>query len=326
MSLSSPLEAQHHGIETVYQDLALAQDLDGASNLFLGREALRPGILGWVGWLDKKAMQTRARQAFSELGVDLQNAEAAVSNLSGGQRQSVAVARSVAWASKVVFLDEPTAALGVVQTERVIDVIKRIRDRGIAVVLISHNMPQVLEVADRIEVLRLGTTGRAVLRRRGHRRAARRRHDRRPHSPQRRFAVTATTETPVVRRSTPRASRSGAARAAAQRQHAVDLLRTPRHHRGLLRDATDAVPHRLRGPYGGHQRRRTDGRVRRHDVRDHHRRHRPVGRLGAGVLRRDRGQGDELLGGGLKAGWGPILLGLLCALCGVALGSVQRAS
>ncbi len=157
VSLSSPLEAQHHGIETVYQDLALAQDLDGASNLFLGREALRPGILGWVGWLDKKAMQTRARQAFSELGVDLQNAESAVSNLSGGQRQSVAVARSVAWASKVVFLDEPTAALGVVQTERVINVIKRIRDRGIAVVLISHNMPQVLEVADRIEVLRLGT-------------------------------------------------------------------------------------------------------------------------------------------------------------------------
>ncbi len=157
VTLGSPLEAQRLGIETVYQDLALAQDLDGAANLFLGREVLRVGVLGRFGFLDKKAMQVRARQSFGELGVDLQNAQSAVSNLSGGQRQSVAVARSVAWASKVVFLDEPTAALGVVQTERVLNVVKRIRDRGVAVVLISHNMPQVLEVADRIEVLRLGS-------------------------------------------------------------------------------------------------------------------------------------------------------------------------
>ena len=155
--LGSPVEAQRLGIETVYQDLALAQDLDGAANLFLGRELLRAGLLGRLGFLDKKAMRGRARQAFSELGVDLQNAQSAVSNLSGGQRQSVAVARSVAWASKVVFLDEPTAALGVVQTERVLGVIRRIKARGVAVVLISHNMPQVLEVADRIEVLRLGS-------------------------------------------------------------------------------------------------------------------------------------------------------------------------
>jgi simple sugar transport system ATP-binding protein len=157
VTMHTPVDAQHLGIETVYQDLALAQDLDGAANLFLGRERLKGGLLGWLGFLDKKAMQTQARQSFLELGVDLQNADSAVSNLSGGQRQSVAVARSVAWASKVVFLDEPTAALGVVQTERVINVIKKIRDRGIAVVLISHNMPQVLEVADRVEVLRLGT-------------------------------------------------------------------------------------------------------------------------------------------------------------------------
>jgi len=112
--------------------------------------------LGRLGFLDDDAMHAGARKAFAELGVDLQNARSPVANLSGGQRQSVAVARSVAWANKVIFLDEPTAALGVVQTGRVLDVIRRIRDRGIPVVLISHNMPQVLQVADRIEVLRLG--------------------------------------------------------------------------------------------------------------------------------------------------------------------------
>jgi simple sugar transport system ATP-binding protein len=156
VTLTSPVEAQRQGIETVYQDLALAPDLDGAANLYLGREMLRRGVLGRLGVLDKKAMRRGAYDAFTELGVDLQNALTAVANLSGGQRQSVAVARSVAWASKIVFLDEPTAALGVVQTARVLDVVRRIRDRGVAVVLVSHNMPQVLEVADRVEVLRLG--------------------------------------------------------------------------------------------------------------------------------------------------------------------------
>jgi simple sugar transport system ATP-binding protein len=154
--LGTPVEAQRLGVETVYQDLALAPDLDGASNLYLGREIFRSGALGKLGVLDKKAMRRGAHEAFAALGVDLQNAQTAVANLSGGQRQSVAVARSVAWASKIVFLDEPTAALGVVQTARVLDVIRRIRDRGVSVVLISHNMPQVLEVADRVEVLRLG--------------------------------------------------------------------------------------------------------------------------------------------------------------------------
>jgi simple sugar transport system ATP-binding protein len=154
--IDSPFEAQLFGIETVYQDLALAPDLDGAANLYLGRELVRAGILGRLGFLDDRKMRAGARTAFSALGVDLRNASNPVAVLSGGQRQSVAVARSVAWASKVIFLDEPTAALGVVQTRRVLDVILRIRDRGIAAVLISHNMPQVLEVADRIEVLRLG--------------------------------------------------------------------------------------------------------------------------------------------------------------------------
>jgi simple sugar transport system ATP-binding protein len=156
VQVSSPLEAQRLGIETVYQDLALAPDLDGAANLYFGREILRRGLLGRLGFLDDRAMHAGARKAFAELGVDLQNAQSPVANLSGGQRQSVAVARSVAWANKVIFLDEPTAALGVVQTARVLDVIRRIRDRGVPVVLVSHNMPQVLQVADRIEVLRLG--------------------------------------------------------------------------------------------------------------------------------------------------------------------------
>lgn len=157
VSFRSPVDARSHGIETVYQDLALATDLDGASNLFLGRELTRGGWLGRrLGILDKKSMRSQARVAFGDLGVDLRNAQTPVTNLSGGQRQSVAVARSVAWASRLLFLDEPTAALGVVQTAHVLDVIRRIRDRGVAVVFISHNMPQVLDVVDRVEVLRLG--------------------------------------------------------------------------------------------------------------------------------------------------------------------------
>ena len=153
VSLSSPLDARRHGIETVYQDLALAPDLDAAANLHLGREIywFRP-----LRILDKPAMRRRAVEAFADLGVELKDVTAPVITLSGGQRQSVAVARAVAYASKIIFMDEPTAALGVVQRERVLDNIKRVRDRGIAVVLISHNMPEVLAVADRVEVLRMG--------------------------------------------------------------------------------------------------------------------------------------------------------------------------
>ncbi|MFD8500988.1 ATP-binding cassette domain-containing protein [Amycolatopsis sp. NPDC059657] len=154
--LDSPTTARELGIETVYQDLAVALELDPAANLFLGREIHRKGILGKLGMLDKAEMRRQAIEEFKQLGVTLQSTDVPIGALSGGQRQSVAVARSVVWASKVVFMDEPTAALGVVQTERVLDVIKKVRDRGIAVVLISHNMPEVLSVADRIEVLRLG--------------------------------------------------------------------------------------------------------------------------------------------------------------------------
>jgi simple sugar transport system ATP-binding protein len=156
VTLPTPLAARTLGIETVYQDLALAADLDPAANLFLGRELLREGVLGRLGVLDKRRMKQQARQAFESIGVQLLDQNVAVRTLSGGQRQGVAVGRSVTWASKVVLMDEPTAALGVVQTKHVLDVIRRVRDSGRSVVLISHNMPEVLEVADRIEVLRLG--------------------------------------------------------------------------------------------------------------------------------------------------------------------------
>jgi simple sugar transport system ATP-binding protein len=156
VSIDSPVAARELGIETVYQDLALAPDLESSANLFLGREAVRSGLLGKLGFLDKRAMRRRTEEAFSQLGVGVQDAMAAVATLSGGQRQGVAVARAVTWAGKVVFMDEPTAALGVVQTRNVLDLIRRVRDNGLSVVLISHNMPEVMEVADRVEVLRLG--------------------------------------------------------------------------------------------------------------------------------------------------------------------------
>jgi len=153
VQMSSPIEARKHGIETVYQDLALAPDLDAAANLHLGREIY---LVPALGILNRGEMRRRAVAAFAELGVELPDVSAPVGTLSGGQRQSVAVARAVAYASRVIFMDEPTAALGVVQRERVLNNIRRVRDRGISVVLISHNMPEVLAVADRIEVLRMG--------------------------------------------------------------------------------------------------------------------------------------------------------------------------
>jgi len=156
VTIGSPTAAQRLGIETVYQDLALAPDLDGAANVFLGREPLRSGVLGRLGVLDKRAMRERTLDTFTDLGVGIRDPSASVAYLSGGQRQGVAVARATVWASKVIIMDEPTAALGVVQTGRVLDIVRRVRDRGLAVILVSHNMPEVLAVADRIQVLRLG--------------------------------------------------------------------------------------------------------------------------------------------------------------------------
>jgi fructose transport system ATP-binding protein len=154
----NPMEARTAGIETVYQTLAVAPGLDIADNLFLGREQRRPGPLGSVfRMLDRKRMREEAARHMSELGVaTLQNIGQAVESLSGGQRQAVAVARSAAFGSKVVILDEPTAALGVKEGNRVLQLIRDVRDRGLPVILISHNMPHVFEVADRIHIQRLG--------------------------------------------------------------------------------------------------------------------------------------------------------------------------
>src|ERR671917_1598251 len=156
VDIHTPQQARALGIETVYQDLALAAEIDPAANMFMGRELLRPGLLGKLGFLDKAAMRKRSDEAFRNLGVRIQDTSARVANMSGGQRQGIAICRAVTWAEKVVFMDEPTAALGVVQTRNVLDQIKRVREQGLAVVLISHNLPEVFEVADRIEVLRLG--------------------------------------------------------------------------------------------------------------------------------------------------------------------------
>ena len=156
VTVNTPHDARDLGIETVYQDLALAAEVDPAANMFLGREILRPGPLGKLGFLDKPAMRRRSDEAFDSLGVRIQDTSARVANMSGGQRQGIAICRAVTWASKIVFMDEPTAALGVVQTRNVLDHIRRVSEHGLSVVLISHNMPEVFEVADRIEVLRLG--------------------------------------------------------------------------------------------------------------------------------------------------------------------------
>jgi fructose transport system ATP-binding protein len=153
----SPIDARRHGIETVYQDLAVAPALDIASNLFLGREIRRRGPLGrWLRLLDHRAMRREAKRHMDELKIGLGSMAGAVENLSGGQRQGVAVARAAAFARKLVIMDEPTAALGVRESGQVLDLIRRIRDRGLAVILISHNMPHVFEVADRIHIQRLG--------------------------------------------------------------------------------------------------------------------------------------------------------------------------
>ena len=153
-----PQDARDAGIETVYQSLAVSPALDVAANMYLGREIRRPGPLGSVfRMLDTKTMRKNARAELTRLGIStLQDVTVAIENLSGGQRQAVAVARAAAFGSKVVVLDEPTAALGVRESNQVLELIKRLRDNGVPVILISHNMPHVFEVADRIHIQRLG--------------------------------------------------------------------------------------------------------------------------------------------------------------------------
>ena len=158
VQFKSPLEARNAGIETVYQNLALSPALSIADNMFMGREIRKPGFLGSVlKKLDHKAMEKIARDKLTELGLmTIQNIGQAVETLSGGQRQGVAVARAAAVGSKVVIMDEPTAALGVKESRRVLELILDVKRRGLPIVLISHNMPHVFEVADRIHVHRLG--------------------------------------------------------------------------------------------------------------------------------------------------------------------------
>ena len=153
----SPIDARRHGIETVYQDLAVAPAMTIAENLFLGREILRPGVLGkWLRLIDKKRMLAEAVGHMQDMKICIRSMQQAVGTLSGGQRQGVAVARSTAFAKHVVILDEPTAALGVKEGNMVLELIRRVRDRGLPVILISHNMPHVFEIADRIHIQRLG--------------------------------------------------------------------------------------------------------------------------------------------------------------------------
>ena len=156
-----PQDAREAGIETVYQQLAVIPALDIASNLYLAREERRKGPLGSVlRMLDKNGMEKRAGKSVQDLGIQtIQNMSQAVETLSGGQRQAVAVARAAAFGSRVVVLDEPTAALGVKESGMVLDMVKQLRDKGLSIILISHNMPHVWEVADRIHIQRLG--GRA---------------------------------------------------------------------------------------------------------------------------------------------------------------------
>jgi simple sugar transport system ATP-binding protein len=156
VEFASPLDARHAGIETVYQDLALADHRSCVANVYMGREIRRVGVLGRLGVLDRPVMTHRTQEAFSELAVPVTDVRRPVRLLSGGQRQGVAIARAAIWAQTIVLLDEPTAALGVRQRAAVDGLINSLRGRGFGVLLISHDVPQVLELADRVTVLRLG--------------------------------------------------------------------------------------------------------------------------------------------------------------------------
>jgi fructose transport system ATP-binding protein len=164
VQLRNPLDARALGIETVYQNLAVSPALDIATNLYLGREQRKPGLQGTLlRRLDKRRMREEAARQMSELGIlTIQNIAQQVETLSGGQRQGVAVARAAAFGSRVLIMDEPTAALGVRESSKVLELIARVRDGGLPVILISHNMPHVFEVADRIHVQRLGRRAAVV--------------------------------------------------------------------------------------------------------------------------------------------------------------------
>lgn len=157
VSVQSIAHALELGVHTVYQDLALAPDLSVADNLFLGREPVRPGVRGRLGMLDRDRMRDDTRVALAQLGINLRSLRVPVRNLSGGQRQALAVARSITWATTAVLMDEPTAALGPKQSAIVYDTVTNAAARGLAVMVVSHDIPRMLHVADRIAVMRHGT-------------------------------------------------------------------------------------------------------------------------------------------------------------------------
>jgi len=154
-TFETPIDAREAGIETVYQDLSLADDLDVLSNLFLGREEKRFS-LGGLSVLNRRKMARRAEELLSEIGVNVPEVHRIVRGLSGGQRQGIAIARASGWGSKLIIMDEPTAALGVQETAHVHEIIGRLRKRGVAAIIVSHNMQQVFELADRVYVFRRG--------------------------------------------------------------------------------------------------------------------------------------------------------------------------
>jgi len=154
----NPNAARAHGISTVFQDLALINHLDCTANMFLGRERLRPAPLSWFGILDKKAMREAAVDEVKRLKVAIKSVDQLMLGMSGGQRQAIAVARAVAFGTRIIVMDEPTAALGVRESGAVLELIREIRRQGMCVIMVSHKMPDVFEVADRITILRLGQT------------------------------------------------------------------------------------------------------------------------------------------------------------------------
>lgn len=156
MDFDSPLDARRAGIETVFQDLALSEDRSCVANVFAGREMTKPGLGGRLGFLDRAAMAARCEETFRELSLTIKSPRQLVRGLSGGQKQGVAIARAAMWARNVVLMDEPTAALGVPQRRQVTDLIERLRETGRGVLLISHDVPEVLRIADRITILRQG--------------------------------------------------------------------------------------------------------------------------------------------------------------------------
>ncbi len=162
VTIPSPNAARAHGIAAVYQDLALVDHLDVSANLFLGREQFRRPPLSWFGVLNQAAMRRRAVSEVRRLKVGVRSVDQLVGGMSGGQRQAIAVARAVAFGSRVIIMDEPTAALGVRESAAVLELIREVRTQGLAVIMISHNLPEVFAVADRVTILRLGQTVRTI--------------------------------------------------------------------------------------------------------------------------------------------------------------------